>query len=59
MLDWTLDLIFSKDLVQFQTFRTRGLSHPETFPADPTSKAVNETSSSGKPRVPEYQHAGS
>jgi NADH dehydrogenase len=27
MLDWTLDLIFSKDLVQFMTFRSGGESH--------------------------------
>ncbi len=26
-LDWTLDLVFSKDLVQFQTLRTKGISH--------------------------------
>jgi NADH dehydrogenase len=31
-LDWTLDLIFSKDLVQFQTLRTKGVSHAETQP---------------------------
>jgi NADH dehydrogenase len=31
-LDWTLDLIFSKDLVQFQTLRTTGVSHAETEP---------------------------
>ena len=29
-LDWTLDLIFSKDLVQFQTLRTKGISHKES-----------------------------
>lgn len=28
-LDWTLDLIFSKNLVQFQTLRTKGISHAE------------------------------
>lgn len=28
MLDWTLDLVFSKDLVQFETGRTRGMNHP-------------------------------
>jgi hypothetical protein len=26
-LDWTLDLLFSKDLVQFQTFRAPTVSH--------------------------------
>jgi NADH dehydrogenase len=29
-LDWTLDLMFSKDLVQFQTVRTKGISHDES-----------------------------
>ena len=29
-LDWTLDLFFSKDLVQFQTLRTKGISHAES-----------------------------
>jgi hypothetical protein len=29
-LHWTLDLIFSKDLVQFQTLRTKGISHKES-----------------------------
>ncbi len=28
-LDWTLDLVFSKDLVQFMTFRAPAVSHPE------------------------------
>jgi NADH dehydrogenase len=28
-LDWTLDLLFTKDLVQFQTFRSPTVSHPE------------------------------
>jgi len=26
-LDWTLDLLFTKDLVQFQTFRAPTVSH--------------------------------
>jgi NADH dehydrogenase len=29
-LDWTLDLLFSKDLVQFQTFHAPTISHAET-----------------------------
>jgi NADH dehydrogenase len=29
-LDWTLDLLFTKDLVQFETFRARTVSHEET-----------------------------
>ena len=28
-LDWTLDLLFSKDLVQFQTLRAPAVSHGE------------------------------
>jgi len=28
-LDWTLDLLFSKDLVQFQTFRSPTISMRE------------------------------
>ncbi len=28
-LDWSLDLLFSKDLVQFETFRARTISHEE------------------------------
>ena len=28
-LDWTLDLLFTKDLVQFQTFRAPTVSHSE------------------------------
>ncbi|HKQ19090.1 MAG TPA: NAD(P)/FAD-dependent oxidoreductase [Candidatus Eisenbacteria bacterium] len=36
MLDWTLDIIFSKDLVQFMTLRARTVSHVEgTAPALP------------------------
>ncbi len=33
-LDWTLDLLFHKDLVQFQTLRTKGVSHKEPEPAN-------------------------
>jgi len=29
MFDWSLDLLFSKDLVQFTTFRAPTLSHAE------------------------------
>lgn len=29
VLDWTLDLVFTKDLVQFMTFRSGGVSHAE------------------------------
>ena len=29
MLDWSLDLVFAKDLVQFMTFRSEGVSHAE------------------------------
>jgi NADH dehydrogenase len=41
-LDWTLDLIFSKDLVKFQTARGATISQPHEEPADvPTRAAVN------------------
>ena len=33
-LDWTLDLLFHKDLVQFQTLRTKGASDKEAEPAE-------------------------
>ncbi|MGH7704001.1 MAG: NAD(P)/FAD-dependent oxidoreductase, partial [Gemmatimonadales bacterium] len=42
-LDWTLDIFFSKDLVQFQTFRSGGLSHAEndeTVEERPAAMAV-------------------
>ncbi|MBV9607976.1 MAG: hypothetical protein JO187_00340 [Acidobacteria bacterium] len=31
-LDWTLDLVFSKDLVQYLTFRAPSVSHDEAEP---------------------------
>ena len=34
--DWTLDLIFSKDLVQFQDIRAPMISHPEADPPEPS-----------------------
>jgi hypothetical protein len=39
-LDWTLDLLFHKDLVQFQTLRTKGVSHKEAEPAKSDKPAV-------------------
>ena len=43
-LDWTLDLLFTKDLVQFQTFRAPTISHmddTETMPSSrPTASAA-------------------
>ena len=38
-LDWTLDILFSKDLVQFQTFRAPTVSHSDEKPA--TTAAVS------------------
>ncbi|MGH7885334.1 MAG: NAD(P)/FAD-dependent oxidoreductase [Thermodesulfobacteriota bacterium] len=38
MFDWSLDLIFSKDLVQFETFRAPSVSHSEAEFADPGVK---------------------
>jgi hypothetical protein len=45
-LDWTLDLLFSKDLVQFVTLRAPTMSRPEhgSRPADRTH--ANNTASS-------------
>jgi NADH dehydrogenase len=37
MLNWTLDVIFSKDLVQFLTVRSGGVSHEER---EPTRRSV-------------------
>jgi NADH dehydrogenase len=42
-LDWTLDLLFTKDLVQFQTFRASTISHmgdTEMMAASPPSDPV-------------------
>ena len=46
-LDWTLDLLFTKDLVQFQTFRAPTISHmddtdmmPGSRPSDPVPASV-------------------
>jgi len=50
-LDWTLDLIFTKDLVQFQTFRSPTTSHmddtetmPGSRPSDPVAASVEARS---------------
>ena len=39
-LDWTLDLLFTKDLVQFQTFRASTVSHHEEQAQQNTEVAV-------------------
>jgi NADH dehydrogenase len=39
-LDWTLDLLFSKDLVQFKTVRPPALSHAEEESDKQTSPAL-------------------
>jgi len=39
-LDWTLDLIFSKDLVQFRTVRPSTVSLPEEEPERQASPAL-------------------
>jgi NADH dehydrogenase len=38
-LDWLLDLLFSKDLVQFQTLRAPVISHAENGPRPPAPAA--------------------
>jgi len=44
-LDWTLDLLFTKDLVQFTTERATTVSHPEdeNLLANAVRKAVGTT----------------
>ena len=37
-LDWTLDLLFTKDLVQFQTFRAPTISHMDDAERIPGSR---------------------
>jgi len=39
--DWTLDLIFSKDLVQFLDIRAPTVSHPEADPSEPSKTTEN------------------
>ena len=43
-LDWTLDLFFSKDIVQFLTLRSSGVSHEEEPPNDATNDREPVTS---------------
>jgi NADH:ubiquinone reductase (H+-translocating) len=41
-LDWTLDLLFTKDLVQFQTFRAPAVSHRiDDIEARPVAASAN------------------
>jgi hypothetical protein len=40
-LDWTFDLLFSKDLVKFQTVRGATLSRPAATAAAPVWAAIN------------------
>jgi hypothetical protein len=40
-LDWTLDLIFSKDLVQFTTDASPSSSHPEHGEPERATAAVS------------------
>jgi NADH dehydrogenase len=39
-LDWTLDLLFSKDLVQYLTFRAQTVSHDDAEPVPVVERAV-------------------
>jgi len=39
-LDWTLDLLFSKDLVQYLTFRAAAVSHDDADPVEIVSAAA-------------------
>ena len=40
-LDWTLDLLFTKDLVQFQTFRAPTISHTDATDDVPAMRAAS------------------
>ena len=48
-LDWSLDLRFSKDIVQFLTYRTKGMLHddppalPEAVVRQPPPRKSDET----------------
>ena len=42
MLDWTLDLVFSKDLVQFRTHRAPTVSHAEAHAREHEDAALQE-----------------
>jgi NADH dehydrogenase len=46
MLDWTLDLVFSKDLVQFMTPRAPAISHGETERPEPAALGARTQASS-------------
>jgi len=52
MLDWTLDLLFSKDLVQFETFRARaleGMVSSDDTSASPVSREASASSAHDQP----------
>ena len=42
-LDWTLDLVFAKDLVQFLTLRAPSVSHVEHEPVRPAAPPLQES----------------
>jgi len=44
MLDWTLDMVFSKDLVQFTTAREQSVSRPEDTTSAVHRAAAGSTS---------------
>ena len=52
-LDWTLDLIFSKDIVQFVTDRAPTLSH-ETQGLAETDHAIISPTNMGHPTQPTF-----
>ncbi len=49
-LDWTLDLVFSKDLVQFETLRAATVSHMRGTPEFPASVVTNSVATKQSPR---------
>src|SRR6516164_8683379 len=54
-LDWTLDLIFSKDLVQFLDIRASAVSRPEAHPS-PKSKTLQPELSEPVPLGTDFGH---
>lgn len=51
-LDWTLDLLFSKDLVQFLTVRAPAVSHSDEQPETVRAEIVDTLPSTSSPTCP-------
>jgi len=57
MLDWTLDLVFSKDLVQFLTVRSTGVSHEDPAPIESAGRAARPAAGSDPVAGPDTEPA--